>query len=279
MIERYPNSLSNLRVALAQVASTTEMDHTFSQAQGADLLVFPELFSTGYRGPKSSSEDDLREWKKAGQPRTGTFVSTLRRLCSEHRIAAVAGFLERDADSFYNSAVLCDSSGALLHVQRKRHPCFFGSVEEHFERGSTSHAVDLPLATGGHVRIGLLICMDREFPDVSAALSEDGAEVIVVPNSCRLVRDRDLGDIRLSVTRALAFVNATAVVTSNYPAPLEDGGSNVVDAEGRVVAIMNEEPGVGIFEIDLQKVREVRRIDNFRYEFDCAYETAKAGKE
>jgi len=78
--------------------------------------------------------------------------------------------------------------------------------------GSDFPVADLDLKNGP-VRVGVMVCYDREFPESARALMLGGAEIIFTPNSCHLDRDRT-GQLR-----ARAFENMTGIAMANYAAP------------------------------------------------------------
>jgi predicted amidohydrolase len=92
--------------------------------------------------------------------------------------------------------------------------------------GDAFPTADLHIADG-HVRIGVMVCFDREFPESARALMLGGAEVILTPNACLL------GDDRVGQLRARAFENMVGVAMANYaaPEPADPGG-----CDGRSVA-------------------------------------------
>ena len=67
---------------------------------------------------------------------------------------------------------------------------------------------DLTISNHTLIRVGIMICMDREFPDVASDLVRDGVEIILVPNSCWLVDDPIVGDVRVGGVRSMAFEGA-----------------------------------------------------------------------
>ena len=77
----------------------------------------------------------------------------------------------------------------------------------------------------GEVKVGAMICYDREFPESARVLMLKGAELILVPNACPMEINR------LSQLRGRAFENMLAVATCNYPASVPDcnGGSSAFD--------------------------------------------------
>ncbi|MEY9627859.1 carbon-nitrogen hydrolase family protein, partial [Sinorhizobium fredii] len=112
--------------------------------------------------------------------------------------------------------------------------------------------------------VGILICMDREFSDVASDLVRDGAEIILVPNSCPLVDDPAVGDVRVAGVRALAFQSVLGLAVANYPAPKDDGRSFAVDPLGRIIAMGASQPELVIADFHLDRIRALQKQDWFR---------------
>ena len=87
----------------------------------------------------------------------------------------------------------------------------------------------------GPVRVGAMICFDREFPESARILMLNGAELILVPNACPMEINR------LAQLRARAYENMTAIATCNYPDSMPgcNGNSTVFDS----VAYLPDGPG------------------------------------
>jgi len=139
-------------------------------AAGADLIVLPELASSGY---VFADEDDAE--RAAERAEDGPLATALRAVCAEHGCHIAAGIDERDADCRHNSAVLIGPSGTLA-TYRKLH--LYYDEQSWFEPGAELPVVDTPIG-----RIGLIICFDLWFPEPARALALAGAEIIAVPTN------------------------------------------------------------------------------------------------
>lgn len=134
------------------------------------------------------------------KPATGDFVSRFREAAKAHRVHVVATFLEKAEPKPFNAALLIDPGGCSLRHHRKVHICNFDSPELTCGRGSGFTLCDIE--TGADpVRVGLTICMDREYPEAARSLSRQGAEIVLVPNCCDLATDRMVGDVRIAQAR------------------------------------------------------------------------------
>ena len=130
---------------------------------------------------------------------------------------------------------------------------------------------DFPVTTldtaQGAVKVGAMICYDREFPESARILMLKGAELILVPNACPMEINR------LSQLRGRAYENMTAIATCNYPETVPDcnGGSSVFDGVAylpelpgsRDTCILQAGGGEGIYiaELDLEQLRSYRKSE------------------
>lgn len=138
-------------------------------AGGARLVVFPELFVTGYNlGPRL---------RALAEPLGGPSAGALGAAAADAGIAILTGFCERDGERLRNSAVLIERDGNLLAVHPKCH--LYGGMEsELFTPGDALAVVEVD-----RLRIGILICYDIEFPEAVRALALAGAELVAVPTT------------------------------------------------------------------------------------------------
>ncbi|WP_029355099.1 carbon-nitrogen hydrolase family protein [Bosea sp. 117] len=147
-------------------------------AGGADLLVAPEMFLTGYAIGREAAA-------RHAEPADGPSARRAAAIARQHHIALAYGYPERGSDGrVYNAALLVDAEGRSVLGYRKTH--LFGAVDrEMFAAGETLGEVAvlaLP-RTGRTVRIGMLICYDVEFPEAARTLALAGAELILVPTA------------------------------------------------------------------------------------------------
>ena len=145
----------------------------------------------------------------------------------------------------------------------KVHTCDFGE-ERVLSSGSDFYVCDLDTAEGP-VKVGAMICFDREFPESARILMLKGAEVILAPNACPMEINR------LAALRSRAYENMLAVATCNYPLGQPDcnGHSTVFDGiawlsdapESRDMCVLEapEEEGIYLTKIDISMLREYRR--------------------
>lgn len=259
--------MSELRIALLQIAGAgydqaanleTGLAACRRAAElGADIALFPEMWNTGY----AFERDDLERWRAQAVSCDGEFVGRFARLAGELGLAIAVTYLERSPAGPRNTLTLFDRRGREALTYAKVHTCSFDRPEVALTPGDGFAVADLDTAAGP-VRVGAMICFDREFPEAARVLALEGAELILVPNACEMEANR-LGQLR-----ARAFENMCAVALANYPAPQQNGRSVVFDPiafgaggasrDTRVLEAGADE-GVYVAPLDLDALREWRR--------------------
>jgi len=255
----------SLTVALAQYPSGRDCTQIVAEAKAtaAEIVVFPEMYSNGYARFDPKDLAARARWCADAESLDGDFVGRFREAAKAHRVQVVATFLEKGEPKPFNAALLIDPEGRPLLHHRKVHICDFDSPELACGRGSDFAACDIETGAGP-VRVGLMIRMDREYPEAARSLSRQGAEIVLVPNCCDLATDRTVGDVRIAQARGRAFETATGIGVANYPAPRCDGHSFAVDASGRIIAMADASPGLLLATFDLAAIRRTRREERFR---------------
>jgi N-carbamoylputrescine amidase len=260
-------SATGLRLALLQLAGTgydreAGLERGIAAcrraaAAGADLALFPELWSTGYSFP----DGDLGRWRAQAIAGDDPWVVAHADLAVELGMAIAVTYLERSPAGPRNAVTLFDGRGRESLSYAKVHTCSFDLPEQALTPGREFPVARLE-TRAGPVAVGAMICFDREFPEAARVLALGGAELLLVPNACELDANR-LGQVR-----ARAFENMLAVAVANYAAPQENGHSTVVDpiafdAEGRSrdtrVFEAGEAEDVCVVRLDLDALREWRR--------------------
>lgn len=256
----------NLKIALLQLLPGKDPDEQLkigiqacrkAKEIGADIALFPEMWNTGYVIPQ-----DEKELKTKAISDKDAFIGSFRRIAQKLKMAVGITFLEQNEPKPLNSIILFDRNGEQKLHYSKVHICAFAD-EIVLSPGKDFFVTDLDIGRGT-VKIGSMICFDREFPESARILMLKGAEVILAPNACPMEINR------LSALRTRAYENKVAVATCNYPKGHPDcnGHSTVFDG----VAWLRDEPGVrdmciveapeeeGIYlaEINLDMLRDYR---------------------
>ena len=227
-----------LKIALLQLLPEGTLERQLEKGKnacvkaknmGADIALFPEMWSDGYKLPQDSPE--LTALSIDAQ---GDFVRAFGELSGELQMAIGITFLERNEPAPLNSMILFDRFGRERLHYSKVHTCAF-DLEKVLAPGDDFYVTELDIGRDT-VKVGSMICFDREFPESARILMLKGAEVILAPNACPMEINR------LSALRARAYENMLAVATCNYPKGQPDcnGHSTVFDG----VTWLSNEPGV-----------------------------------
>jgi deaminated glutathione amidase len=256
-----------LRVALAQYPSGRDCAEIIAQAAeaGAEIVVFPEMYSNGYAPFDPNDPIAKARWCAQAESLDGEFVDRFRQAAERHRRHVVATFLEKAEPKPFNAALLIDHNGRSVLHHRKVHICDFDSPELACARGSGFAPCEIATAAGP-VRLGLMICMDREYPEAARSLSRQGAEIVLVPNCCDLATDRVGGDVRIAQVRGRAFETVMGIAVANYSAPRCDGHSFAVDPFGGIIVMADAGPELVVAIFDLAAIRKARREERFRWQ-------------
>lgn len=217
-----------LHIALLQIAASGSLEQNKAKGiaacrkakeQGADIALFPEMFSNGY----AIYNRPFEVWKHEAIAVDSEFVTAFGALAKELNMAIGITLLEAYGDAPRNTLVLFDRFGQQKMVYAKVHTCDF-DVERNLTPGEEFYVTELDTEQGS-VNVGAMICYDREFPESARILMLKGAELILVPNACPMEINR------LSQLRGRAYENMIAIATCNYPATVPDcnGGSTVFD--------------------------------------------------
>ncbi len=184
----------DIRANLNRLAATARG----AAACGAEILVLPEMYLTGYALGARTAELAMRPGDAA--------LAEVAALARGHRIALVLGYPGRDGDAVYNMATLWDAAGNPVADYAKIH--LFGDEERRvFTPGEA-----LRTAALGAVSAGLLICYDVEFPDPARRLAAAGCGLILAPTANMMPYTAAAS----VAVRARALENAVPVVYANY---------------------------------------------------------------
>lgn len=209
---------------------------------GADLVVTPELVTTGY---------DLEMFDERGrqlaEPLDGPTVTAIAKAAAELDTTVVLGMLERDGDSLYDTAAVVLPDGT-VHPFRKTH--LYPAELPRFSAGEALVTVDTPAG-----RIGPLICFEHAFPELATTLALAGAQTLVIPSAVPVGYEYLL-TLR---TRARAQDNQIFAIACNLTSGGFSGHSLIVDPAGNILASAGADEGALHARLDLQAMIQERR--------------------
>ncbi len=254
-----------LTLAAAQFASAIgDLDANFAEhhswverarATGADLLVFPELSLVGHYG----AENLLDVTMKSRDPR----LLELSRAAGD--MILIVGFVEEGpAAQFYNAAGVY-KNGRLIYIHRKINLPSYGKLIEtkYYAQGRfvDTHAIC------DDWRLGLLICADLWNPALTHLAFLHGATLLVAPISSGVEAvggDFDNPAGWAATMHFYAMMYGAPSVMVNRVGVEEDltfwGGSRILDAFGKPLAVAGEGPELIAAEVDYAQVRKARAL-------------------
>ena len=215
-----------------------------AKSNGADILLLPECYLTGYdltiTNDEAITESDLNE---------------IRNAAGKIGIGVVATSLTKGENAPQNTAFVIDKSGEIILKYNKVHTCDFGD-ERVLESGDDFYVC------GFHgVKLGVMICYDREYPESARILMLKGAEIILVPNDCGSMRPR------VQALSVRAYENMCGLAMAN---PNGDNAGNSCafspvcwDKNGKCVdntLLLADDKTEGLFyaEFDMDEIRAYR---------------------
>ncbi|HEY7320972.1 MAG TPA: carbon-nitrogen hydrolase family protein [Candidatus Binatia bacterium] len=248
------------RIALAQITSSTKKRDNLELAtelikegkgKGAAIVAFPEFLMAF--SPASQSPKELVE---VAETVAGPFVSSLSDAAKNHSIHVLVTIYEKcdTQNRVYDTALWIDADGKIAAIYRKLHlyDAFGFKESDKFAAGAE---LTSPVQTNVG-RIGIMICYDLRFPELSRLLTLMGAEILMVPSGWVQ------GDMKVehwqTMVRARALENGCYLIAPDQVGNIYIGHSMVVDPFGRIVVDMGERQGLALVDVDLSLEEEVR---------------------
>lgn len=219
-------------------------------AAGAKILVTPEGAVEGYLidellKKENRSPQSEQKFYNIAETVDGPAVQRLSALVRELNVDIILGMLEREANVLYNSVFWIDAGGKILHTHRKTHMAQAYYQPAFYHPGDSLNAFDT-----AYGRFGLMICFERQIPEVVNALALDGATILFNPS----YGSRGEWNDNMLRTRA-RDANAWLIFTH----PLQ---TLIINPSGEIMVNNNDQQGITYYEITLkQKIssRIIRR--------------------
>ena len=219
-----------VRVALAQLtpclrgtkANVETVREVVAEHPEADLVVFPELFLSGY------TVTDVGE---LALPADGPELHSLASVARENAVALIVGAAERVGGGVANSAICVDRQGNLSAVYRKVQ-LYGGAESDAFVAGDELLVVELC-----GIKMGLMICFDVEFPEIARSLARAGAEMLVTisANMEPFGNDHAVFAAARALENGLPHAYVNQVGTGEHGL-FFTGGSTIVSPDGETIA-------------------------------------------
>jgi beta-ureidopropionase len=227
---------------------------------GAQIVVLQELFSTGYFPTRID-----RNFFDMAEDDEGPTVSMMKETAKKLGIYIVAPFFEMEKNCigrYYDSAVVLSPAGENIGKYRKLHLPSISWTHEKFY--FTPGNLGSPVFECGEVRMGIEICYDRHYPELTRIMVLKGANLVVIPT----MTTKKAGRVNVWIPEliSLAANNHVFVLGVNSTGTQEDkehfGHSAFVDPFGQVTSELQEEEGIAYGNLDLDLLKEARNTYN-----------------
>ena len=274
--------MNNVKVALLQLLPEENLQGNIikgikavekAAAMGADIALFPEMWSCGYCFPQDKTALDSLAVSHESE-----YTMTFAKAARDNDIAVAVTYLMKNEQGGapYNSVTLFDRHGKEMFTYSKVHTCDFG-YEKVLSHGTDFYTAQLDIKDG-NVNVGAMICYDREFPESARILMLKGSEIILVPNACPMEINR------ISQLRARAYENMTGIATANYPYGTPDCNGHSTAFDG-IAYRMDGSGGRDTLVIEAGEQEEIY-LANFpiedlwsAYRYDCKRAVYKRGEK
>ncbi|MGQ9888427.1 MAG: carbon-nitrogen family hydrolase [Aggregatilineales bacterium] len=241
-------SLAQMNIALGDTRrnfNTMQGWAAEAARRGSHLVVFPELWPTGYA---------LEQSKEVASALNSGLFAQVTTVAQQNKISIVGSMLEKRGLEVANSAAFFAPNGRVMGVYRKLHLFRLMDEDRWLQAGTAPLVIDLPWGT-----TGLAICYDLRFPELFRHYVADGARLIVLPAEWPAERIEHWR----ALVRARAIENQFYMIACNAAGQTGDtlfgGHSMIVDPWGDVVIEGGSGPMLLTAEIELGLVDEVRR--------------------
>ena len=243
-----------MKISVVQVDASLEgpdtrfrlLESQVSQAakESADLVVFHELFMSGY-----NVADALH---RHAESHDGPFAQRIQSLATDHSIAIAYGYPEQDGDTIYNAFIFIDEHGGTLANHRKT-VLPVGTEHDWFATGS-----GFPVFRFGGATIAMVICYECEFPEIVRNVALRGADIVLVATA----GGKDWDQVPKFIIPSRAYENGVFLVYANY-CGVENGHgfcglSCIVDPYGSDLTRAGKVAEMIFADLNLDLIGEVR---------------------
>lgn len=250
-----------LKIALTQMDCTlgdkkSNLKHAFELAEdavlhGSNLIVFPEMFSTGYH-LDALAEDfpDLTESREYCPA-----VNQMKQFATDNHVSVcgtIAYYHTQLSERPNISCFYFNAKGECLTIYDKNH--LFGQEKDFFEVGQNYPVIDTEYG-----KIGIMVCYDANFPEPARILACQGAEIIICPAAWR-IEDIRLFDMIMPQRAAenivyLCAVNRYGTDNGRY----NPGHSQICSPEGELLAFGDARECIIYNEINASEISGLRK--------------------
>lgn len=255
------------RIAAVQFSSLGTVDDNLKQAENyvietvkseAKCIVFPEEFIT--LGMTSAEKLVLAE-----PYQNGPLQSTLSEWAKRYNIWVIGGTLpiqSEDKSKYYSSCIVWDNSGKAIERYNKIHlfDVDISGSEAYRESDNVQAGKHISIVSTPFGKIGIAICYDVRFPELFRYFALKGVDIIVLPSAFTQPTGKAHWETLL---RARAIENLCYLIAPNQVGVRLSGHgtyghSMIIGPWGEILSSLNDEPGMIVADIDLEKMDSIR---------------------
>ena len=223
--------------------------------KGAEIVILPEIFNSPY---------DTKKFREYSEEKNGKTWSFLSSIAKKNKIYLIGGSIpEKENDKVYNSSFIFDSEGNQISRHRKMH-LFDIDV-----KGGQSFKESESLTPGNSIcvfntpycKIGICICFDMRFPELSRLMVLKGAQIIIVPAAFNMTTGPPHWESMFK-QRAIdnqCFTIGVAPARNEKASYISYANSIVVNPWGNIIYRANEKESFDVFDIDLSEINSIRK--------------------
>jgi predicted amidohydrolase len=250
------------KIAVVQFTASTNKNQNLKKIlnyikqaadKGAQLCAFPE-FMMFY----TNSQQSPRDLAAFAETLNGNFVKTIATAAKKHSICVVGTIYEKSRlkNRVYDTAFVINKSGKVVSTYRKIHLYDALGFKESAKLVAGSK-ISRPVRTDAG-KLGMLICYDLRFPEMSRTLAASGSEILAVPSAW--IQGENKVEHWLTINKSRAIENGCYIVAPDQVGHIYCGRSLVVDPLGNILLDMKKKQGIGFVKIEPSKVRKTRRL-------------------
>ena len=223
--------------------------------KGAEIVILPEIFNSPY---------DTKKFHEYSEPKNGKTWTFLSNIAKEYKIILVGGSIpEIDNNKIYNTSFIFDSEGNQISFHRKMH-LFDIDIKggqsfkesESLTAGNSINVFNTPFC-----KIGICICFDMRFPELSRLMVLKGAKIIIVPAAFNMTTGPPHWESMFK-QRAIdnqCFTIGVAPARNMESSYISYANSIAINPWGNIIYKADEKECFDVIDIDLNEVENIRK--------------------
>ena len=253
-----------VKIGIVQMKTSENKDLNISTAKegieqvvkkGAQIVILPEIFNSPYDTKK------FREYSEEKNGKTWTFLSTMAK---NNKIYLIGGSIpERENDKIYNTSFIFDSNGNQISRHRKMHlfDIDIKGGQSFKESESLTPGNSICVFNTSFCSIGVCICFDMRFPELSRLMALKGAQIIIVPAAFNMTTGPPHWESMFK-QRAIdnqCFTIGVAPARDEKASYISYANSIIVNPWGKIIYRANEKECYDVIDIDLSEINSIRQ--------------------